>query len=1133
MSYCLVCLASGTKDPCVRCGHRPSKRVEQLVHLRLKSIYKAFKQSGAGERGGGGGGNLLEGGGGSSSLNHDLSSSGARGNNNSGSNSGNNSHSSSTNNNNNNNTYRGKYSSALRSLTENESLRNMEGSSNTNFDQSMANEVAAVLQTASNSMSDGENGQRSRGRRVSSHPPPPFSASDPMKMSGRPRTSTSPLWRKTREEIEAANAAAEASAEAAAAALLAELDEEETNTGGGGGKKSKKKKKKKEKKKDHPPTEEVDLAEKKEVITSEDNIPTTTTSAKNPDIFINSKSAASNTKKQGTKAEYHQKSTSIDDDSSDEEEMILEQLVGMNKKPPKKEREKVDKKESQPTAAVEPTPPPPPAPAPAPAEGTAELDKELSLLISNNDEDGLEEFLANLKGVPGLSVLRKATKKALKKLKDDKYPSEKPHKGSGKTAAVDGKPSKKQAKQEKAAAATSSAQQLPLNNNLNPATTAGSQHGPLLRVVSRTHSAVGSTTKGGASCVMHMSPTVVGWVIGKGGQRIRDMMEESGAKIWIDQESMGDNDARVVYVSGKRSSVDMAVRMVKDLISKAPVSASAAVPVPVPVPGSTTPSSASTTASQPASAPVLAKSPSPVIIAPAPAPDPAPSFAAAASQGTKPSVPAAGPVSAPKLKKAPPAGWSTADNSTNAPQQPPKAVAVSVSKPVPQPTASIDESSKSIASMMSAGMQQPPPSIVRSTIDCDPQLILLLLGRDALAAKSIQTESGATLHINQSVAPGKIGVSGKAENVAKAEQLIHGVIKYREEQLRQEQAQKSAQISSIPRPDVALNPAADAYASEIRRRSENNATLPSMHRFQNQRPPQIPANRPPGYDAYSQRPSSFGASDENILHRQSPLQRHSPLPQPPRPSSASSFHERNIHSHHQDWSQLPQTQPPNQYSSISQYSSGQHMTRDSNYMGSNMYPSSSNPVPRPMPPMYSSGDQNRSYLQNLEAPRPASAAPQVSISDLLNQGNVMNGLGMGFNVNGGAAGGDNWSQNRSAPQAAHGSIPGFATQRSLPPEPTQSLSDNSFLNRLSAPGASHPPVRSNIDDSKFVDNMFNSLGDSNDNEGFLDLNSLSLGGLQQQSGASRHDNIGGLGGLFSNTDSNSRGTGFDFNFGNQ
>ncbi|GMI40692.1 hypothetical protein TeGR_g3595, partial [Tetraparma gracilis] len=46
MAYCLVCLASGSKDPCVRCGHRPSKRVEQLVHLRLKSIYKAFKSAG-------------------------------------------------------------------------------------------------------------------------------------------------------------------------------------------------------------------------------------------------------------------------------------------------------------------------------------------------------------------------------------------------------------------------------------------------------------------------------------------------------------------------------------------------------------------------------------------------------------------------------------------------------------------------------------------------------------------------------------------------------------------------------------------------------------------------------------------------------------------------------------------------------------------------------------------------------------------------------------------------------------------------------------------------------------------------------------------------------------------------------
>ena len=47
MCYCLVCLASGKRDPCVWCGQRTSKRFKQLIHLRLKSIYWACKQSGA------------------------------------------------------------------------------------------------------------------------------------------------------------------------------------------------------------------------------------------------------------------------------------------------------------------------------------------------------------------------------------------------------------------------------------------------------------------------------------------------------------------------------------------------------------------------------------------------------------------------------------------------------------------------------------------------------------------------------------------------------------------------------------------------------------------------------------------------------------------------------------------------------------------------------------------------------------------------------------------------------------------------------------------------------------------------------------------------------------------------------
>ena len=72
-------------------------------------------------------------------------------------------------------------------------------------------------------------------------------------------------------------------------------------------------------------------------------------------------------------------------------------------------------------------------------------------------------------------------------------------------------------------------------------------------------------------CIMHMAPSIVGWVIGKGGQRIRDLMFDSGAKIWIDQDSMGPKEARIVYVSGGKPNVDDAVRMIKELVAKAPV----------------------------------------------------------------------------------------------------------------------------------------------------------------------------------------------------------------------------------------------------------------------------------------------------------------------------------------------------------------------------------------------------------------------------------------------------------------------------------------------------------------------------------------------------------------------------------
>jgi hypothetical protein len=265
--------------------------------------------------------------------------------------------------------------------------------------------------------------------------------------------------------------------------------------------------------------------------------------------------------------------------------------------------------------------------------------------------------------------------------------------------------------------------------------------------------------------------------------------------------------------------------------------------------------------------------------------------------------------------------------------------------------------------------------------------------------------------------------------------------------------------------------------------------------------------------------------------------------------------DTNIHRQQQEWGQLPQAHLPNQYASISQFTSGQQMSGNSNYMGSSMYASTNNPLPQntinSMPPTFSSvGERNLHYLQNLDPPRQAPAAPTPqgrldSIKDFLNQGSARQDVNdWGLNVNGGAAGGDNWSQSQNSSAAGRGGLnPGFATQRSLPLDTTPSLSDNLFLNQQPANSHSAPALQSagkpQMDDSKFVDNMFNSLGESGkDGDGLLDsLNTMSLG-LQQ--GGTWSNSIGGWGGLLPDdssslfNNSSRRGSGFDTsNFGSQ
>ncbi len=684
----------------------------------------------------------------------------------------------------------GKYSAALRSLlTENgpDSSRD----SFTNFDQSMASEVAAVLQTASNSMANSNGGdhaegsQRSRGKRVPAHDLSPNPGGAQNRSASRASNAAAERYfRKTQAEMEAAAAVAEAEAEAAAAALLAELDEEKASSNAANTRKSKKKKKKKSK--DVATTEETGIDSS---ITT-DNVK----SVEHMDEFgsstLQKKKVSSKTPppQKGSKA-----STPIDEDSSDEE-MNFEQLVGRAKSGARSKKEKKDEvgeeKAFPSTSEIKHSSPPlVDASAPSPAVITADFDAELAILLSNDDMIGLESFLADLKGIPGLAATRKTAKKALKKIKETKdvlatVEPEIPHTqhdstSSQTTASLTEIETKTSNLASKANASNQISRLVTIPTDTTTSVANSShltitQHEPLLRVVSRTLSNVGTSARGSApnaaaplaparaECVMHISPAVVGWVIGKGGSRIRDMMEESGAKIWIDQASMAAKESRVVYVSGKRSSVDTAVRMVKDLVAKAPIAAPTAAAKTVPV---TEESSEST------------------------------SFSSVITSSASTSAATPGPAS---IKQPPSSvqGWALPASGASTSVVPPQVA------PQNNPVKAVPKSTVQSAGDVK-GVKKFPPAAT-SELECDPRFVALLIGRRGWTVKNIQAESGASLRIDQAVDPPKIIISGSTENVKKAERMVRDVLRYPHSLLNLEnlpQAHNDILVNSTDRPE--------------------------------------------------------------------------------------------------------------------------------------------------------------------------------------------------------------------------------------------------------------------------------------------------------------------------------------------
>jgi hypothetical protein len=338
------------------------------------------------------------------------------------------------------------------------------------------------------------------------------------------------------------------------------------------------------------------------------------------------------------------------------------------------------------------------------------VEKELMECIESGYIDGIEDILLRLTGIPGRAILRKNAKKALKRLMTEME-----------------QPDDEEAEYETVPETKFSSRQSPSTSPSKNATVKGSAV-PAPKAMSRSSSVPTSN-----ETFVPISATLVGWVIGKGGQRIRDMMEASGAKIWVDQEKVKGQPTRNVFISGDRRCVEQGVMLVKEVIANAP-----------PPPGST--SAVAYTASA-GSAVGVAAATSGVDTAPPPSSQPWDGPAAGKSQTmadrVKESTKMEGTLGmAAKAREPQSFRASTPGNDTS-----------------------------------NSGM-------ITEVVSCETRFVPLLIGKRGWTIKNIQDESGARVDIDQTVTPRQIKISGGRANVDKAVSMVRDVLSYPHAQLQ-------------------------------------------------------------------------------------------------------------------------------------------------------------------------------------------------------------------------------------------------------------------------------------------------------------------------------------------------------------
>jgi hypothetical protein len=537
-------------------------------------------------------------------------------------------------------------------------------------------------------------------------------------------------------------------ADKAAQALLAELEEEEEAM------KSKKTKKKKKKQRQQAKKDEERKEDEPAEEEEEEGSP--------PNV---------------AKKECASRSSTIPDDDDSSEDLPLPKKQNANRKlPPPRARQqagtpkygtttarefddmKVATAESHKTthnqqqpllsdAVREPEETPESQPSLAPNQQNDSIEIQLCALVEEGNVAGIEELLCTLKGVPGRAQLRKNAKKALKKLRTEEEAEEE----LAAHGALQKDDDDEEEEEECVLTVDDLGQASSSGGHARPSAESSTRRsGGLLKVVTELkiipgkpgstarsqahHTQVGTTPR--AECVMQMDPAVVGWVIGKGGQRIRELMDQSGAKVWIDQDNKTPQDPRTVYVSGSRQCVDHAVRLLKELVANAPLAGGA--------------NQASDDAAIPAD-------------------DAEPSVAHEVTFDRNKQATPNGAVKA--ARKHAPRAEAKVSKAEKVPAfRPPKEPF-----PAPTPEKGVDLSSKTEV--------HHETGVSMHVLTCEPRFVPLLIGRRGWTIKHIQDSSGARVDIDQTVTPRRIRISGSESNVEVAIRLVRDVLSYPHAQL--------------------------------------------------------------------------------------------------------------------------------------------------------------------------------------------------------------------------------------------------------------------------------------------------------------------------------------------------------------